>query len=106
MIHRLKCWAENFDAIVDGKKTAEARVEEDRTYRVGDRLHLTRTTKEGRPTAPETHVMVDVTHIDRHAGALELHAMPIDRLERGSVAVPIAVISFKPPTGVFSKVRS
>jgi hypothetical protein len=106
MIHRLKCWEENFDAIVAGKKTAEARVEEDRTYRVGDRLHLTRTTKEGRPTSPETHVLVDVTHVDRQAGPLALHAMPVDGLERGSLATPIAVISFKPPTGIFSKVRT
>ena len=97
MIHRLKCWEENFDAIVAGKKTAEARVEEDRTFRVGDQLELRRTTHDGRPTQPECRILIDVTHVDRKVGPLELVALG----EHGG-SFAIAVISFKPPTGFYT----
>lgn len=100
MIHRLKCWEENFDAIVAGKKTAEARVEEASQFRVGDQLELRRTTHTGQPTQPECRVLVEVTHIDRAAGPLELAAM--DHHPRGGrLTYPIAVMSFKTPGGFY-----
>jgi len=39
MIHDLKCWIEPFEAIIDGKKKFEFRLN-DRNYEVGDELHL------------------------------------------------------------------
>ncbi len=41
MEHELKTWPEFFDAIVSGKKTFEVR-RNDRSFRVGDTLHLRR----------------------------------------------------------------
>lgn len=40
MNHDLKCWADPFQAIVDGRKRFEIRKTEDRDYRVGDTLTL------------------------------------------------------------------
>ncbi len=40
MTHTLKTWPEYFDAVVDGRKTFEVRNEKDRTFTVGDTLHL------------------------------------------------------------------
>lgn len=37
--HKLKCWPEHFQAIIDGSKTNEIRLN-DRDYRVGDVLYL------------------------------------------------------------------
>lgn len=39
IVHKLKCWAEHFNAILDGTKTFEYRVF-DRDYAVGDKLLL------------------------------------------------------------------
>jgi hypothetical protein len=39
MIHDLKCWIDPFEAIIDGKKKFEFRLN-DRNYEVGDELHL------------------------------------------------------------------
>lgn len=38
--HRLKCWPEFFDAVLSGKKKHELRRCDDRTFVVGDTLHL------------------------------------------------------------------
>jgi len=38
-IHRLKCWPEYYQAIIDGKKKFEYRIN-DRIFRVGDMLRL------------------------------------------------------------------
>jgi hypothetical protein len=96
-IHWLKCWAENFDEIAAGRKRCEIRREDDRVFRVGDALDLVRTDRNGVPTAPETRIVVQVLHIDRQAGELELMA----RANATSSAVdgargapmPIAVLS-------------
>ena len=40
MIHKLKCWPEDFDAIVTGAKRFEIRREDDRHFEVGDTLVL------------------------------------------------------------------
>jgi hypothetical protein len=93
MSHRLKCWAENFDAIVEGRKTADVRHEDDRVFKVGEIVELTRTNRAGKPTEPQTRIMVTISHIDRHAGELGLVGQDLD----ASMTIgpkPIAVLSF------------
>ena len=91
-VHRLKCWAENFDAIVSGAKRAEVRVEEDRKFKAGDMLDLTRTDHEGRATEPNVRLVIEIQHVERHAGPLELRGTRVE--EAGAVAgVAIAVLS-------------
>lgn len=95
MIHRLKCWAENFDAIAAGRKTCEVRHEDDRQFRRGDTLELTRTTRKGEPTVPLTRIVVQVTHVDRDAGELEIYAS--EPGGGGLRARPAAVLSLRGP---------
>jgi hypothetical protein len=38
-VHELKCWPAFLEAMIDGRKTFEVRLN-DRDYAVGDRLHL------------------------------------------------------------------
>jgi hypothetical protein len=93
-VHRLKCWADNFDAIVSGHKRAEVRVEEDRKFRAGDVLELHRTDREGKETQPPTRLLVEILHVERHAGPLELRGARVD--DGGGVGAstpPIAVLS-------------
>lgn len=89
MSHRLKCWAENFDAIASGRKRAEVRAEDDRVFAVGELLELTRTDREGKPTQPETRLLVAISHVDRMAGPHELVGKTLD----GTLPVPVAVLS-------------
>ncbi len=93
-VHRLKCWEDSFDAILAGKKRAEVRTEEDRKFQPGDLLELTRTDRDGRTTEPRTRAIIEVTHVDRHAGPLELRgAKPDDGGGVGAATPPIAVLS-------------
>ena len=55
--HTLKTWPEFFEAVVDGRKTFEVRMETDRRFEVGDTLCL----REWRPDS-ETY-----TGRDHHA---------------------------------------
>lgn len=96
MIHRLKCWAENFDAIAAGRKTCEVRHEDDRTFRPGDTLELTRTDRKGVPTSPLTRVVIQVSHVDRSAGDLEL----LGRIGGGRADASLAVLSLRGPMTV------
>jgi ASC-1-like (ASCH) protein len=93
MSHRLKCWAEYFDAIVAGRKTCDVRHEDDRVFGVGEIVELTRTDREGKATEPQARLMVTISHIDRHAGALELLGEP-GVAGASSGTKPIAVLSF------------
>jgi hypothetical protein len=93
-VHRLKCWAENFDAIVAGLKTCEVRHEDDRVFRSGELIELTRTDRKGEPTSPLSRLVVIVTHVDRRAGGLELIGR--DEFDGAISPVPVAVISFRP----------
>ncbi len=77
-VHRLKCSADNFDAIASGAKRAECRLEEDRKFKAGDVLDLTRTDERGKATEPLTRIVVEVTHVDRAAGVLELRGSHSD----------------------------
>jgi hypothetical protein len=77
-VHELKCWAESFDEILFGRKRAEVRVEEDRKFRAGDMLRLTRTDHEGKPTEPRVQLVIEVLHVERHAGPLELRGARIE----------------------------
>lgn len=77
-VHRLKCWVESFDAIASGAKRAEVRVEEDRKFKAGDMLDLTRTNHDGKATEPSVRLVIEVLHVDRHAGPLDLCAVKPD----------------------------
>ncbi len=98
-VHDLKCWAESFDAIVSGKKRAEVRVETDRKFKAGDMLRLSRTDHEGKITEPRVQLVIEILHVERHAGPLELMAVPLDvagGAEGGVKPTPIAVLSLAP----------
>lgn len=91
-VHRLKCWAENFDAIAEGRKRAEIRTEVDRKFKPGDMLDLLRTDHDGKETEPRTRIVVEVLHVERHAGVLELRGANVE--DGGSAApTPLAVLS-------------
>lgn len=91
-VHRLKCWAESFDAIADCRKRCEVRLEEDRKFVAGDMLELTRTDHQGKPTEPRVQIMIEVLHVDRHAGPLEIRGADVD--EGGGLrAKQLAVLS-------------
>lgn len=94
MRHILKCHADNFDAVVEGRKRFEIRHEDDRRFAVGDVLALVRTDKDGIPTSPSKWAEVDVLHVARKAGPLSLFGIDVDD---GGVAqrapVAIAVLS-------------
>lgn len=91
VVHTLKCWFEHFDAILDGKKRADVRAEDDRKFVAGDMLELVRTDREGKPTLPWTTLRIEVTHVDRHAGPLELGGRKM--LGGDDKVTPIAVLS-------------
>jgi hypothetical protein len=93
-VHKLKCWAENFDAILDGRKRCEVRAEEDRKFRAGELLELVRTDHAGKILEPMVILRVEITHVERHAGPLELRgARPDDGGGVGSSTPPLAVLS-------------
>lgn len=80
--HDLKMWPGDFEAVVDGRKTADIRRCDDRKYRVGDLL----TFREWRPpasSAPAGAVgeysgrlqRARVTHVDRMGGPRMLLAI-------------------------------
>jgi len=91
--HRLKCWAEHFDAIVAGTKTCDVRHEDDRVFAVGEIVELTRTDRTGKPTEPQTRIMLTISHIDRHAGDLALAGADAGQGPLTGTK-PIAVLSF------------
>ena len=91
-VHRLKCWAESFDAIVSGAKRAEVRVEDDRKFRPGDVLDLVRTDREGKMSEPRVRLVIEILHVERHAGPLDLRGAPPDDGGLG-LPKPIAVLS-------------
>ncbi|HZC30176.1 MAG TPA: DUF3850 domain-containing protein [Gaiellaceae bacterium] len=90
-VHRLKCWADNFDAIARYDKRAEVRTEEDRKFKAGDLIELTRTDVAGVPTEPRVRLIVEILHVDRMCGPLEICASPPDDggglVKRAAVAV-------------------
>lgn len=92
-VHRLKCWAENFDAIAEGRKRAEIRTEVDRKFKPGDMLDLLRTDHEGKETEPRTRIVVEVLHVERHAGVLELRGASPDDGGGLKEPTPLAVLS-------------
>lgn len=92
-VHKLKCWAENFDAILSGTKRAEVREETDRKFKAGDLLELTRTDRAGVVAAPAVRILIEITHVERHAGPLELVAVKDDDGIESTRNVPIAVLS-------------
>lgn len=94
--HRLKCWADNFDAIAAGRKTCEVRHEDDRVFHAGDTLELTRTDPTGRPTAPQTRIVVQVTHVERFAGNLQIAGTGAGGQLTGPV-VGMAALSIRGP---------
>jgi len=96
-LHRLKCWSENFDAIAAGRKTCEVRHEDDRVFDVGDTLELTRTDRRGIPTTPQSRIVVQVTHVERVAGDLELIGVLQGGTELGGLSASLAVLSIRGP---------
>ncbi len=63
MVHKLKCWPEQFEAVVSGLKTAEMRLN-DRDFKVGDQLLLREWVpyKHGRGYTGRKQ-LVEVTHM-------------------------------------------
>lgn len=61
-IHDLKCEAEYFDAIKEGRKLFECRYN-DRQYKTGDTLRLTRTKNGAFGLGPPQNLSVQVTYI-------------------------------------------
>jgi len=94
--HRLKCWAEHFDAIVSGEKRADVRAEEDRKFKAGDLLDITRTDREGKPTEPRVRIVVEVLHVERSAGPLNLIGVKLGDSEMSNRVAAIAVLSLAP----------
>lgn len=93
-VHRLKCWADSFDEILACRKRAEVRVEEDRRFKAGDMLELVRTDHDGKWSEPRVSILVEVIHVERQAGLLELRgARPDDGGGVGASTPPIAVLS-------------
>lgn len=93
-VHRLKCWADNFDAIAEGRKRAEVRTEEDRNFQAGDMLELLRTDRDGKPTEPRCRIVIEVLHVERHAGPLEIRGSRVeDAGEIGGALTPLVVLS-------------
>jgi hypothetical protein len=65
--HDLKVWPGDFNAIVDGRKTADIRRCDDRKFRVGDLLTL----REWDPASSSYTSRLQrarITHVDRMAG--------------------------------------
>ena len=94
--HKVKCWAENFDAIISGAKRADVRTEEDRKYKAGDFLDLTRTDREGKPTEPLTRIYIEICHVERFAGPLSLVGVPEGGGVESGKPAAIAVLSLLP----------
>ncbi len=94
-VHRLKCWWQNFDAIALGLKRAEVRVEEDRKFKAGDMLDLLRTDVDGNETSPRTRIVIEVLHVERFAGPLELCGATPDDGGGLKERRPIAVLSLR-----------
>lgn len=99
--HRLKCHADSFDEIAAGRKTCDARREDDRVFKVGDTLDLLRTDSDGIETAPRTRLLVTVTHVVRSAGALAIFG--IDTADPMTIGIsmfkPIAILSISRDMG-------
>jgi len=60
--HGLKCWPEPFRALCDGSKTHEIRVNDDRDFRVGDRIELREWKPDGTGYTGDV-LLVEVTYI-------------------------------------------
>ncbi len=82
--HDVKIWPGDFEAVVDGRKTADIRRSDDRKYRVGDLLTFREwapAPTQGGPPAPDAGQYTGrlqrarVTHVDRMAGPRMLLAM-------------------------------
>ncbi len=91
--HKVKCWAENFDAILSGAKKADVRTEDDRKYKAGDFLDMTRTDRAGQPTQPVTRIYIEIAHVERFAGPLSLVGVEEGHGVESSKPAPIAVLS-------------
>jgi hypothetical protein len=72
--HELKCWPDQFEAVVNGTKTFELR-RDDRGFRVGDELLLRCWDPDGGAYTGTT-VTAEVTHILRGAEALRFGLRP------------------------------
>ena len=92
-VHRLKCWSENFDALLGGGKSCEIRAEDDRKFKAGDAVELTRTDREGKETEPRVRLVVEITHVERYAGPLELVASKPGSGGESAKLIPVAVLS-------------
>ena len=97
MTIRLKCWAESWDGIVRGEKTADVRSTEDRTFSVGDVVELQR----WNPVRGENDggvLGILITHVDNYAGDASIVgvrlAEPVAGGRRG-VFVSLVVLSFR-----------
>lgn len=97
MTIRLKCWPENWDAIIRGEKTAEVRSTEDRTFSIGDVLELQR----WNPVRQENDggiLGIQVTHVCNFAGDASIVGVRLAEPAAGGkrgVFVSLVVLSFR-----------
>ena len=96
-IHKLKCWPEFYQDIVDGIQTFEVRIN-DRGFNVGDILILREFRRYGRGKKPQGYTgrqtMVEITY------AFNICGLDIFRnLFNAKLEHPIVVMAIKPYTG-------
>jgi len=89
------------EPVAVGRKTCDARREDDRVFKVGDTLDLLRTDADGMETAPRTRLLVTVTHVARRAGVMDL--VGVDLAEPALTMIdrfkPIAILSISRDMG-------
>lgn len=92
MVHALKCWPDDFDAIVRGEKTHEARFD-DRGFAVGDTLRL----REWTPDEPYSCDWLASEHGLTGTYTGRDHDVTVTHITRGQYGLPenLAVMSIR-----------
>jgi hypothetical protein len=86
----LKTWPGDLDEIQQGRKRAEVRRCDDRSFRIGQVWELVPWDPETAMRLPLDSLFIRITHIERMAGSLI-----IGGFDRRTSAIPLAVLSFE-----------